>query len=273
MSLYYLIVLILLILADVGIVLFSYFRFLRYLVPVKGYTYSISLIVLLFVANVFIVNTHIKPRTSTFSKTTYRKSKPAMASLVANDEVSRAVENANAKKLVTTKAAEVSNIESAEKKKTSGKRKTESNTEKIESVSRMPLKPLLPIMSNADANIPLRPAEANEQTIACDEESVKEHLNAISGNVLTLSEKEERIGGLLKCFSKQNLSILVVEKAIVGSGDSAWEMKGKPMKIPANDYLNMLKSLELGDAIEIDVIKYDKSGKILYIELSEKHKV
>ncbi len=295
MELYYWFILTLLITANVGIILYAYFRYLRYLNPAKGYTYSLSLLVGLFSINTVIVSSHLKGDSSRSLRIASPASyKVSLAWLSFSSTAERSTVAMPAREENVHPASIAKAYHPAEHAKSLSENDKNADVKVApkevvkHSTPTLPLSELaalLPIhaagtQSTEDFSlVNLSEAPLSEEYAAptqptqCTEEELARKFNEISTKEGTSAEKDTQVRNILKCFSSETLSILVVERAMIGVGENSWEMKGKPMKLTIKDYLSGVKHLSLGDAIEIDTIQYDNAGKITYIELSEKRKV
>lgn len=230
---------VLLLVANIGLILFAYFKYLKYLEPIKGYIYSISLLIVLILIDYRVVSSPFK-KGETFEEnylsfnsafTPKKELSTSSFNTVQAKASDKDIQFTATSSTIALPTVEHSKVVSTEEESTLKKNKVFTREDLLESLTKL-----------SDVNT-------------------------------TTSDKAQVKSDLLKNFTDSSLEILISEKVKVGTGANILEMKSKPLSVPIEKYLETLVSLQLGDNIDIGKIQYNVDGKINYLELIEQRDI
>lgn len=105
----------------------------------------------------------------------------------------------------------------------------------------------------------------------CGKEYVQTILNKLShqDNKTDKTQLKEQV---IACFDDEKQTILVRQIMESGGQGQVITVTSNPTKIVLSQYLEGLTLLSLNDSIHVDLIEHASTGKVMYLEVSERQK-
>jgi hypothetical protein len=105
----------------------------------------------------------------------------------------------------------------------------------------------------------------------CSKEYVQTILNKLSQQDIKL-DKAQLKEQLIACFDDEKQTILVRQVMESGGQGQVISVTSNPTKIVLSQYIEGLSLLSLNDSIHVDLIEHASTGKVMYLEISERQK-
>ncbi len=105
----------------------------------------------------------------------------------------------------------------------------------------------------------------------CGKEYVQIILNKLSHQDEKIDKKQLK-EQLIACFDDEKQTILVRQIMESGGQGQVVSVASNPTKVVLSQYLEGLSLLSLNDSIHVDLIEHASTGKVMYLEISERQK-